>query len=503
MSMVRVIKKIRVILSLTFIGIGWCPFTYAQLPVKALSKYDKIDLLDFNNIEIFDAFKFLSLRSGVNISVNETVKGRLSIYLTEITVFEALDIIVGVLNLAYVDEDRVIKIMTAAEFENKYGYPFGKTIRTKIIQLTHTDTNHVTGLLNQLKSPGGTIIADQFSRTIILKDESHIVQEMEELVEKMDVSLDTKIFQLNHAKTEDIAEKIKGLLTDGAGIVIKDDETNSLIVSARAGSLNKIEGLINAFDKKQTEVFIEAKIIQVVLNDEHKLGIEWEALVNGYHGLNIKENLDVIQVADKFGRMGIGVLSTDGYSIIIESLESIGETNILSNPRIIAVNKQEAKILVGSTEPYVTSTTTTPSAGPATTAESVNFIEVGVKLFATPIIHDDGFITMKIKPEVSSVTRNVVTANNNTIPVVETSQAETTVIIKDNSTIMIGGLIKDESIGMKKQIPVLGQLPVLGGFFRNEEQMKRKTEIVIFLTPRIISGENTDFASFSDLSEIE
>lgn len=503
MSVVRVIKKIPVILILTFIGSWWCPFTYAQAPAEIPPKNDKIDLLDFKNIEIFDAFKFLSLKSGVNISVNESVKGRLSIYLKEITVFEALDIIVGVLNLAYVNEDRVINIMTAAEFENKYGYPFGKTIRTKIIQLTHAETNQVAGLLNQLKSPGGTIISDQYSKTIILKDESHIVQEMEEFVKKLDVSLETKIFQLNHARAEDIAEKIKGLVTAGAAVVIMDEQTNSLIVSDRAGNLNKIEGLINAFDKKQTEVLIEAKIIQVVLNDDHKMGIDWEVLVNGYHGLNLKENFDVIGAADKFGRLGIGVLTDDNYSVIIESLESIGETNILSNPRIIAVNKQEAKILVGSTEPYVTSTTTTPSSGPATTAESVNFIEVGVKLFATPIIHDDGFITMKIKPEVSSVTRNVVTANNNTIPVVETSQAETTVIIKDNATIIIGGLIKDESIGMKKQIPVFGQLPVIGGVFRNKEQMKRKTEIVIFLTPRVISGENTDFASSSYLPENE
>ncbi len=476
-------------------GLVKCPFSFANQPDELSRQTNRIDLLDFKNIEIFDAFKFLSLKSGMNISVHDTVKGRLSIYLKDVSVFEALDIIVDVQNLAYVKEDHVIRIMTAADYSQKFGHPFGKSIQTKIIQLTHVQTNPVVSLLNQLKSSEGVIMADPLSRTLILRDDPQIIQEMEECVQRMDVPLKTEVFKLNHARTEDVTEKIKGLLTEGVGTVYADELTNSLIVSDQAGSITKIQRLITAFDKKQNEVFIEAKIIQVILNDEHKMGINWEFLVDGYHGLDFKGGFDKLSAVDKFGRMGIGVLSDDGYSVLIEALETIGETNILSNPRIIAVNRQEAKILVGSTEPYVTSTTTTPSAGPATTAENVNFIEVGVKLFATPVIHEDGFVTMKIKPEVSSVTRNVLTANNNTIPVVETSQAETTVIIRDNATIMIGGLIKDERIVVNKQVPVVGRLPYVGRFFGNSEDMKRKTEIVIFLTPRIITGENDQLTS--------
>ena len=121
--------------------------------------------------------------------------------------------------------------------------------------------------------------------------------------------------------------------------------------------------------------------------------------------------------------------------------------------------------------------------------ESVNFIDVGVKLYVTPPIHDDDYITMKIKPEVSSVTRFVTTGNNNTIPVVETSQAETTVMVKNGVTIVIGGLIKDEKIDSVNKIPILGDLPILGAAFRNKNQLLRKTELVIFLTPQIISGD--------------
>jgi type II secretory pathway component GspD/PulD (secretin) len=187
--------------------------------------------------------------------------------------------------------------------------------------------------------------------------------------------------------------------------------------------------------------------------------------------------------------MSIGTLSGDNYEVLIQALDSEGATNILSSPRITTLNGQEAKILVGSSEPYVTSTTTTPSSGPSTVSESVNFIEVGVKLYVTPQIHKDKFITMKLKPEISSVTRTLKTGNNNTIPVVDTSEAETTVTVKDGITIVIGGLIKEEKILTKNKVPLLGSIPVLGAAFRNSDDLKRKTEIVVFLTPRIITGD--------------
>ena len=263
----------------------------------------------------------------------------------------------------------------------------------------------------------------------------------------------------------------------------------SLIVADTPTKILEIEKIIRAFDVKQREVLIEAKIIQIVLNDEHKMGIDWEAIVSDYHALNLKGDFDILTSSEKRGRLSVGTLSSDDYTFLIDALETVGKTNILSNPSITAVNNKEAKILVGSTQPYVTTTTTTPASGPTTTAESVNFIDVGVKLFVTPTIHMDDFITMKIKPEVSSVTKSVTTSQNNTIPVVETSEAETMVTVKDGVTVVIGGLIKEEKLSTVRKIPILGDLPLLGLAFRNQKQSVAKTELVIFLTPKIITGD--------------
>lgn len=453
-----------------------------------------INSLDLKNMEITDVLRILSQKSGINFVASQNVKGRLNIFLEDVTVLEALDIIVEMNGLAYRRESHVVKVYTATDFEHKFGHVFGAQMETESTQLLHIETKNIEPVLNDLKSSKGKIIVDPLSKILIITDEQPIIARMRKLIERMDRPLTTSVFELNHAQVSDLKDRLKELVDKETGRIHFDEPSNSFVVTDLIENIEYIAKVVKAFDQKQAEVHIEAKIVQVVLNENSKMGVDWEGIVSRFHGLTFQGNLDALNAADKFGRVSIGSLETDNYTALLEALDSVGETNILSNPRITTIHNHEAKILVGSTEPYVTSTTTTPSSGPATTAENVNFIEVGVKLYVTPKIHRDRYITMKIRPEVSSVTRNVVTANNNTIPVVETSEAETTVVVKDQSTIIIGGLIKDESIDSRRQIPVFGRIPVMGMVFRNTEELLRKTEIVIFLTPRIVEGHNDQFA---------
>jgi general secretion pathway protein D/type IV pilus assembly protein PilQ len=143
--------------------------------------------------------------------------------------------------------------------------------------------------------------------------------------------------------------------------------------------------------------------------------------------------------------------------------------------------------LVGSKKVYVANTVV-QGESTTTTAEDVKFVDVGVKLYVTPTISKDGYITMKIRPEVSSATTNYTTAQGNEIPIVDTSEAETTVIVKDGVTLVMGGLMKNENTKNVYKLPLLGEVPLLGGLFRRTEDTTTKTELVIFLTPHIISG---------------
>ncbi|MFC1646068.1 type II secretion system protein GspD, partial [Candidatus Omnitrophota bacterium] len=151
-----------------------------------------------------------------------------------------------------------------------------------------------------------------------------------------------------------------------------------------------------------------------------------------------------------------------------------------------------------SKEVYV-SNTVVQGESTATTAEDVQFVDVGVKLYVTPTINKDGFIQMKIRPEVSSAPTSYTTSQGNEIPIVETSEAETSVIAKDGVTIVMGGLMKNEKTKNVYKIPLFGEIPFLGAFFRRTEESLTKTELVIFLTPHIISGSEGVFDSDSQI----
>ncbi len=458
---------------------------------KKLKEVPKImiDVLDFKNVDIMDVLKVIAKKSNLNIVAGRGVSGKVNIYLKRVEVREALRIILDSQNLAFAEEGNIVRVMTAKDFQLKYGHKFGENLETSVVQLVYADAVAVNSILAQMKSVIGKVIVDKNSNSIILIDTKDKVKMLEQLILGIDIPRVTQVFELYYAKAEDLSAKVSGFLTKNVGKIEIDTRSNKIIVTDVPEKIVQIEKFIQTLDDKEKEVFIEARILQVVLSDAYKMGIDWEAMVSDYHALNLKNDFDVLESSDKRGTVSVGTLSDDNYTALLEGLESIGTTKILSNPRISIVNNMSAKILVGSTEPYITSTTITPSSGPTTTSESVNFIEVGVKLYVTPTIHRGGFITMNIKPEVSSVVRKVTTSNNNTIPVVETSEAETTVMVKDGVTIVIGGLIKDETIRTEKKVPLLGSIPLLGKAFQSVNDFKRKTELVIFLTPRIITGD--------------
>lgn len=447
-----------------------------------------IDELNFKDVDITDVFGILSQKSGLNIVVGNNVTGKVTLYLRDVTAQDVLDIVSKANDLAYIKEARLIQIMTGADYERIYGRKFFKKTKTVIEKLNYISVADTVPMLERLKSPSGMVLADSRSGTISLNDLPENILDMVAFIREIDVPRKSRVFDLTYAKAEDLSERVNLVLTPTVGSMRFDKRTNKISVTDTPDKIREVEALIAAFDVKERQVAIEAKIVQVILNEQHQMGVDWQTIIDSKHQLKLEGNFDVLGAADKFGRFSIGTVDTDKYQAMIEALDTFGKTQNLSNPHIMAINNQEAKILVGSTEPYVTSTTTTPASGPTTTAETVNFIEVGVKLYVTPTVHNDGYVTLKIKPEVSSVTGNLKTSNNNTIPIVETSEAETTVLVKDGVTIVIGGLIKDEMINSDRNVPVLGKLPLIGGVFRNKDHQTRKTELVIFLTPQIING---------------
>lgn len=445
---------------------------------------DKITL-DIKGMDIVDVLKMLSSKAHLNMVIDKNVSGRVTVFLTDVSPQEALKAILDSNGLIAEKEGQIIRVMTVTDYEQRSGEDVNDPKETIRIKLRNAKPQMVAQTLNQVKSNIGHIVVDDTSGTLILIDTQKKNSQMLEMIKEMDMPCQTQVFKLNYARCEKIAELLQDVVTRDIGSIKIDNRSNQLIITDYAGKLNKIQEMIASLDEKTKEVLIDAKIVQVSLDHKTSLGIDWEYVLN--KKLNVKGMFGQV-ITTTGNKWTIGTAqpkNTNDYSAIIEVLDTVGETRILSSPRLTVTNNESAKILVGSKQVYVT-TAAIQSQTSTETAESVNFVDVGVKLFVTPTISHDGSISMKVRPEVSSVVQNYKTAAGNNIPIVETSEAETTILMQDGATIIIAGLMKEEKTKNINKIPILGDIPFLGAFFRNSTEQSKKTELVIFLTCHII-----------------
>lgn len=453
--------------------------------------------LDLRGLDIIDTLKFLGKQGDLNIVATKNVSGKVTLFLNEVSIADILDIILLTNKLAFERKGEVIIVMTEAEYEALHGQKYMSNRQTKTIALKYSDAKRVGTILGNLRSTVGKVIVDSATGVIILIDTPEKIKEMEEAVKLVDlptvnriIPTTTETFELEYAKVADIKGEISNALTPDIGTLRADERTNKLVVTDLPHNIEIIRNLIAAFDDKTKSVLVEAKIIEVTLNDDYASGVNWQKLMGGTDDLTFTGSFPFVSPASTSSsfKAEIGTFASDKYEFAIELIKSVGRMETISAPHIVVCNNQEAKFMVGVREAYVTSTVTTGEVT-TTTSENVEFIDVGVTLYVTPTINKGGFIRMHIKPEISSVNDTLETTEGNIIPIVATANVETDVLIQDGRTIIIAGLMKSVDDKDSSRVPILGNIPFLGTAFKKVSDITEKTELVIFLTPRIISGE--------------
>ena len=444
--------------------------------------------LDLKGVDINELLKMLSAKSGITIVTTPEVKGRVTVFMDNLSFDDALDVIVTMQNLAYERKANVVKVMSAVEYEKAYGKKFGERKETRTIRLSYAKPANVMKVIDSLKSDLGKIISDDATGTIILIDTPQAIATMTAAINELDQPLETAVFDINYARFADLKGYLNDLITPGLGQIIVDERSAKVVVSDLPKRLVRIRQLMQEFDEQSRQVLITGEIIEVTIGDQFQSGIEWEKVFGGsWDNMNLVGSFPVSSTLSDYGKISVGTLASNNYNVVMQLLQTYGATKVLTRPRIVAVNKEEAKVLVGSREAYVTSS---QSQGESTTitAESVQFIDVGVKLVVVPTIGSDGFITMKIKPEVSSVRETLTTDAGSRIPIVQTSQSESVVKVKSGSTLVIAGLMKQEDVDDSNGLPGLSRIPVIGTLFSTKNKEKNRTELVILITPTIITG---------------
>ncbi|GKS75376.1 type II secretion system secretin GspD [Acidovorax sp. SUPP950] len=317
------------------------------------------------------------------------------------------------------------------------------------------------------------------------------------------------------------------------GQIQADPTTNSLIISAPEPQYRQLRAVIDQLDGRRAQVLVESLIVEVAANKVAEFGIQWQSVVGntgsgtvGVIGTNSTQgggsNIINLALAAASGNSTsiASALTSSGSSLgnglnvavapringnyylgaLANFLENTGDANVLSTPNLMTLDNEEAQIIIGNNVPFVTgsyaNSTGSSTVNPFTTVERK---DVGLMLRVRPQINENGQVKLTLYQEVSQVDSATLTSANG--PTTSKRSIESTVLVNDGSVIVLGGLLEDRYALGQDKVPLMGDLPLVGGLFRNENRSRRKTNLMVFLRPLVIRDAATSDAVMTDRYE--
>ncbi|MCM2303305.1 MAG: type IV pilus secretin PilQ, partial [Elusimicrobia bacterium] len=415
--------------------------------------------LDFDNTDIRDVIRLLAAKAKVNIVFGPDVAGSLTLHLTDVPFNEAFRTALSMMKLT-TDQvgDNILRVITPAELTKQ--------------RTTSTAT--------------------------------------------------TKVYVLNYSKAAEVKATIDSVRTaEGrTGNSTADVKTNTLIVTDSLEGQMSTENLIAQIDQRPRQVLIETKIVEINANSGLNYGVQWDyqgvqtGKIGGQQGTSLigtttnpqkassptlpplDRNANTIEgvgaagrgtgvalAADRvFGALTLGRITNNFIlNATLTAAASEGKAKILSEPKIATLNNQAADINITTQIPYVTSNV----ASTGVQTQTVSYVTTGIQLKVTPSINADGRITLQVNPIVSQPSATA-SASSTGAPAVDARTANTTVLVRDGETIVIGGLITDTMQDTIAKIPLLGDIPILGWLFKKKSKTRVRAELLIFVTTRIL-----------------
>ncbi|KPK39636.1 MAG: hypothetical protein AMJ78_08225, partial [Omnitrophica WOR_2 bacterium SM23_29] len=340
--------------SLLFNMIFLISFFMISFPLYA---QEKTVSLDVENMNIETVLKMVAEQSGLNVSISKNVVGAVTVKLENVNIYKALDAVLKTNNYLYSMENGIINVYTYQELQQEERFV---NLQTKVFTLAHADVIDLKRVLLSMKTPRGKIEINAKNNQVIITDTPEKVREIGEALQELDQKMEMRKYKLLYSEAREIETKLLQLIPKEKGDIYVDERTNSVIVRATPVILNNIDELIEGWDTQHRQVLIEAKILEVTLDETMKLGVEWQH--KDTDSLHSPSYTDFavkfpVSLATTGGIFKIGSLTADEYAITLEALKSKADTEVLSSPRVVVIDGQEASILVGSSEPYIVATT--------------------------------------------------------------------------------------------------------------------------------------------------
>jgi general secretion pathway protein D len=404
----------------------------------------------------------------------------------------------------------------------------------EVVPLLHASAAEVVRILTALtQAPRGdgvpvtiSMVSDARTNSVLIGGDRSERLRLRALIAHLDTPLEdggaTQVRYLRYADAEELSTKLQqhftqqaqaegaaaGAAADTMVSVWADAQTNAIIVNAPPKMMRELMIIVDKLDIKRAQVLVEAIIVEVLADKTSELGVTWAVSGNESTNspialTNFPVNPSVAQLAATIGAgdgttdptgvigdgltFGIGRISDDGtsFAAILRALEGDADTNIISTPTIVTTDNEEASLNVGQEVPFVTGsfTNTGAATGAVNPFQSIQREKVGVKLVITPQISEGDTMLLKISQEISSIAAAVEGA----VDLITNERIiETTVIVDDGQVLVLGGLLEDALRESNQRVPFLGSIPVLGALFRTQKTDLVKTNLMVFIRPKIL-----------------
>ncbi len=372
-----------------------------------------------------------------------------------------------------------------------------------------------------------SITVDNRTNSLIVSGTPLYLDLVEEVVQNLDAleanERDVFVYPLRNAVASEVADvltefvsqeqqKLLGTLSpDQLGsasrllereiTIVGDEKSNTVLVSASPRYMSRVKQMITDLDVDPPQVLIQVLLAEITLDSDLEWGFDTRAELGPYGGDDLLFRGASSLASAFLPTLGIPSfsVSTDDFSLLLKALEAQGRVQVLSNPSVMAANNQPARIQVGENIGRASSGSITSDFQQVL----VEFIDIGVILEVTPSINPDGFVRMSVVPEITILTNETTQITEDLeVPILTKRTASTTVTVRDGQTIVIGGLIQDMYELRQQKVPLLGDIPLLGLLFRSEFEESAKTELLIVLTPHVISSP-TNFARVDEVTDRE
>ena len=400
-----------------------------------------------------------------------------------------------------------------------------------VVRLEHASASEVVRILGQLEGQAqrgqeqagarARLAADTRTNAVLISGSREERLRMRGLIANLDTPLEregnTRVVYLKYANAEDMTDILRGVSDaeikegepsgQGGGerdedevVIQADANTNALIMTGAPNRLEGLESIVRQLDIRRAQVLVEAIIAEISQDKARELGVQFVAADTsddgdrpaaltsfGSGGSNILEIATESALPDSgltLGGLSEGSGGTD-FGILIRALASDANNNILSTPSLVTLDNEEAEIVVGQNVPFVTGSFSSQDTGGSATNpfQTIERRDVGITLKVKPQINEGDTVKMDIEQEVSSLSSSSQTTSD---VVTNKRSLKTTVLVQDDQTLVLGGLIDDTVRTTDERVPLLGDIPVLGRLFQYQRTNKIKQNLMIFLHPRIL-----------------